>query len=269
MSTGTSLHNAIQNVAPHLVSMLGARVLFNEPLKNHVAYRVGGPADILVFPKTEEELSRICHLCETYSLPLTVIGRGTNLLIKDEGIRGITLSLDHAFKTIEILPNSPAGATWVRVGGGTGKPDLLNWAIEQGLTGLEFSSGVPGTIGGGIYMNAGTKYGCYGDVIKELRIFDFKKGAETFSSGQFHFGYREQTAVKDSLVIWATFELKPKNSALIQHEVSRIIQERAEKQPLDFPSCGSTFKNPEGYSAGRLIEKSGLKGLTVGGAQIS
>jgi len=149
------------------------------------------------------------------------------------------------------------------------KPELLEWAVQGGFTGLEFSSGVPGTIGGGIFMNAGTKYGCYGDILKELRLFDFSTGAQTFSRKEFHFGYREQTAVKNRLVLWAIFELIRGEPKAIRTEVNRIIQERADKQPLDFPSCGSTFKNPEGYSAGRLIEKAGLKGRTVGGAQIS
>lgn len=247
----------------------GENVLFHEPLKKHVAYRVGGPADILVFPKNEEDLIWIGQQAQGHSFPLTVIGRGTNLLVRDEGIRGITVSLEKAFKSIELLSEEPNGQILVRVGGGVGKPELLEWAIQRGFTGLEFSSGVPGTIGGGIFMNAGTKYGCYGDILKELRLFDFSSGAHTFSRQDFHFGYREQTAVKNQLVLWAIFELKCGDSALIRNEVNRIIQERAEKQPLDFPSCGSTFKNPEGYSAGRLIEKAGLKGRTVGGAQIS
>lgn len=247
----------------------GPEVLFDEPLKNHLAYRVGGPADLLVFPRDEADLKWISTQAKAHELPVTVIGRGTNLLVKDGGIRGITVSLEKAFKEIELLPEEESGSVKVRVGSGVGKPELLQWAIEQSLTGLEFSSGVPGTIGGGIYMNAGTKYGCYGDILKELRLFRFSGDAKTYSRDQFHFGYREQTAVKDSIVVWAVFELKPGDKKTIQNEVNRIIEERKEKQPLHFPSCGSTFKNPEGFSAGRLIEKAGLKGLRVGGAQVS
>jgi len=260
------------SITPSLHKLFSERlrenVLFNEPLKHHVAYRVGGPADILVFPQSESDLVWIGEISKSENLPLTVIGTGTNLLVKDQGIRGITLSLEKAFKEISFERKSLEG-TVVRAGGGVTKPDLLKWAISKGLTGLEFSSGVPGTIGGGIFMNAGTKYGSYGDVLKELRLFDFTEGARTFSKDEFHFGYREQTAVKDRLVVWASFLLTEGNSETIQTEVDRIIQERAEKQPLDFPSCGSTFKNPPGFSAGRLIEKAGLKGLTRGGAQIS
>lgn len=245
------------------------RVLFNEPLGKYLAYEVGGPADILVFPETEADLIWITDLAQRHSLPVTVVGRGTNLLVRDEGIRGITVSLARAFGEIEWAPGGSEAEPWVKVGGGVTKDRFLAWAIEQGLTGLEFSAGVPGTIGGGIYMNAGTKYGCYGDILKELRIFDFKQGPRTADRESLHFGYREQNAVKDSLVVWATFALRRGDAREIQKEVDRIIEERAAKQPLDFPSCGSTFKNPPGYSAGRLIEKAGLKGLAVGGAQVS
>jgi len=138
------------------------------------------------------------------------------------------------------------------------------------LAGLEFSAGVPGTLGGGIFMNAGTKYGCYADTLKELRLFDFDCGAQHFRREDLHFGYRHQTAVKGTLVTEVVFALRPGNSVALRNEVDRIIAERAEKQPLDFPSCGSTFKNPsEGLSAGRLIERAGLKGTTIGGAEIS
>lgn len=250
-----------------LTARLQDRVRFDEPLAPYLAYRVGGPADILVFPKNEEELLWISSLAKQFSLPVTIIGTGTNLLVRDRGIRGVTISLAQAFREITVLENTAEMCT-VRCGGGVSKPELLEWAIGQGLAGLEFSAGVPGTIGGGIYMNAGTKYGCYGDILKEVRLFDFGQGGRQYLKNELHFGYRE-SAVKGSLVVWATFELKPGNSTLMRQEVDRIIAERAEKQPLDFPSCGSTFKNPEGFSAGRLIEKSDLKGLTIGGAEIS
>lgn len=245
---------------------LQERVRFNEPLAPLVAYRVGGPADILVFPETEADLQNLSELSQTFQLPITVIGEGTNLLIKDQGIRGITVSLKNAFQQIEFINEEK---TEMKCGGGVLKSQFLNWSIEQSLSGLEFSSGVPGTIGGGIFMNAGTKYGCYGDILRELRLFDFKNGFQQFKTETSDFQYRHQNVVKDSLVVWASFALKKGNAKAIQTEVNRIIAERAEKQPLDYPSCGSTFKNPEGFSAGRLIEKTGLKGTKVGGAEIS
>jgi UDP-N-acetylmuramate dehydrogenase len=246
----------------------GDRVKFDEPLAPYVAYRVGGPADLLIYPQNEEELSWISKTCRTHRLPITIVGTGTNLLVRDEGIRGVTLILKEAFREIEIKKEID-DKVWVRAGGGVTKPELLEWAITRGFSGLEFSAGVPGTIGGGIFMNAGTKYGCYGDILKVVRLFDFEAGAKEFGTDRSLFGYREQKLVKNTLVLWTTFELVRGEAEKVRAEVNRIIREREEKQPLDFPSCGSTFKNPEGFSAGRLIEKAGLKGTRVGGAEIS
>jgi UDP-N-acetylmuramate dehydrogenase len=243
-------------------------VKYNEPIAPYVAYKIGGPADILVFPEVEEDLLEISRFSKEKNLPITMIGTGTNLLVRDGGIRGITVSFQKAFKKIEILKQEDE-KFYIRVGAGVEKPLLLSWAIENELTGLEFSSGVPGTIGGGIFMNAGTKYGCYGDILTKLKLYDFEKGFQTLERSQMHFGYREQNAVNNSIVVDAEFVLLKGHGPTIKQEVERIIIERKEKQPLDFPSCGSTFKNPEGHSAGRLIEKSELKGLCIGGAEIS
>lgn len=259
-----------EKVQDSFKQQFGERVKFNEKLAPYVAYRVGGPADILAFPKTEEDLLFISRVAKENSIPITIIGTGTNLLVKDRGIRGITVSLKEAFKEIAWSPNSTPEKPMVRSGGGVGKPELLEWAIGQNLGGLEFSAGVPGTIGGGIFMNAGTKYGCYGDILREIRLFDFEAGARQMKTETSQFAYRKQHLVKDTLVLWTDFELKHGDGATIRTEVDRIIAERAAKQPLDFPSCGSTFKNPpEGLSAGRLIEKSDLKGTRIGGAEIS
>ena len=246
----------------------GSRVHFEERLAPYVAFGVGGPAEILVFPKTMDELAWLSSQARSHDLSITVIGTGTNLLVVDEGIRGIVISLYDSFNDIEVIDESPT-QTLIKVGGGVEKPHLLNWAISKNLGGLEFSAGVPGTIGGGIYMNAGTQYGSYGDILSEVQLFDFHQGPINLKREEVHFGYREQTAVKDTLVIFAVFKLTPSPGHLVKAEVDRIIAERAAKQPLDHPSCGSTFKNPPGHSAGRLIEKAGLKGLRIGGAEIS
>jgi UDP-N-acetylmuramate dehydrogenase len=252
-----------------LVERLGERARFDEPLAPYLWYRVGGPADVLVFPRDEAELAWLSAMAHRHDLPITVVGSGTNLLVRDGGIRGIVVALLGAFRHVVVDRVDDSGVHWVRVGGGVDKQVLLTWAVERGLDGLVFSAGVPGTIGGGIYMNAGTKYGCYGDVLDALRLFDFHDGARTVRREDAHFGYRHQNAVQGELVLEATFRLAPGDSEAMRREVARIIDERAAKQPLDYPSCGSTFKNPEGYSAGRLIEQSGLKGLRIGGAEIS
>ncbi|MBY0372124.1 UDP-N-acetylmuramate dehydrogenase [bacterium] len=244
-------------------------VRFNEPLAPYVAYGIGGPADVLVFPRNGEDLQMLAQICREYDLPVTIIGTGTNLLVLDAGIRGVVIALKHSFNQIEEISKDAEGMT-VRCGAGVSKPELLEWAISRGYAGLEFSSGVPGTLGGGIFMNAGTKYGCYADILTRLELFDFEKGLRQLERKDLYFGYREQTAVGDSLVTSMDFRLKNGDAVALRTEVQRIIQERAEKQPLDFPSCGSTFKNPPtGMSAGRLIEHAGLKGSTSGGAEIS
>ena len=253
-----------------LTSRLGSRVLFDEPLASYLAYGVGGPADYLVFPRDEDELLWISAFAKDTGLPQTLVGTGTNLLVLDGGIRGIVLSLKRAFQEIRLHEKPHDGEILVSCGGGVQKPTLLEWAIDRGFTGLEFSAGVPGTIGGGIFMNAGTKYGSYGDILRSLRLFDFAHGVRQFQRDEVHFGYREQNAVRNSVVTTVVFALGRGEKAKISTEVKRIIAERAEKQPLDFPSCGSTFKNPpEGLSAGRLIERAGLKGTRVGRAEIS
>lgn len=265
-----STNSFSETVRTALRNRFGERARFNERLAPHVAYRIGGPADALVFPQTEEELLFLSETARAAGLPITIIGTGTNLLVRDEGIRGIVVSLKEAFRSIEFVKNGGTQSpSIVRTGGGVEKPTFLEWAIQHSLTGLEFSSGVPGTIGGGIFMNAGTKYGSYGDILRTARLFDFQNGGRTIQTDSSLFGYREQSLVKNTLVLWADFELKPGDAVAIRTEVNRIIDERAAKQPLDYPSCGSTFKNPEGHSAGRLIEKAGLKGTTIGGAQIS
>ncbi|MBI1859601.1 MAG: UDP-N-acetylmuramate dehydrogenase [Deltaproteobacteria bacterium] len=256
------------NARETICSRFGDRVLFDEPLAPYVAYRIGGPADLLVFPRGEEELVWLSDFAQREKLPVTVVGTGTNLLVHDDGIRGVTVILKEGLNSIEEIGRDDRGVS-VRVGGGVQKAVFLNWACERGYTGLEFSSGVPGTIGGGIFMNAGTKYGSYGDILGELRLFSFEKGVTTLRREELQFGYREQNAVRNAIVLSATFRLGFGESTVISAEINRIIAERAAKQPLDFPSCGSTFKNPPDLSAGRLIEKSGVKGLRIGDAEIS
>lgn len=251
-----------------LTARFSGRVRFDEPLGSYMAYRIGGPADALVFPQSEEELSWLVAAVRSRSIPLTVLGTGTNLLIHDDGIRGVALCLGPGWDAIETLIEDSQGVI-IRCGGSVAKARLLSWACENGLTGLEFSSGVPGSIGGGVFMNAGTKYGSYGDILEELRLFSFSAGPIQLKREQLYFGYREQTAVKDAVIVWVTFRLRRGVKETIRAEIDRIITERTDKQPLGHPSCGSTFKNPPGFSAGRLIERSGLKGLRVGGAEIS
>jgi UDP-N-acetylmuramate dehydrogenase len=273
-STQSSSQNAVRSlITPQHAQTLGERfknrVLFDEPLAPYLAYQIGGPADALVFPQNETDLENIRQTAKEFQLPVTIVGTGTNLLVLDEGVRGIVVTFSKGFREISAISETAGGAL-VRCGAGVTKPELLQWAIDRGLSGLEFSSGVPGTLGGGIFMNAGTKYGCYADILREFTVFDLDAGLQTYEAKEFSFGYRQQNALKPNrFVVSMVFALAAGDANQIQTEVNRIIAERAEKQPLDYPSCGSTFKNPEGHSAGRLIEKAGLKGTRIGGAEIS
>lgn len=251
-----------------LLEKFPGRVLFDEPMAKHVAWQVGGPAEILIFPDTEEELLWLADEARTRGMAITILGGGTNVLISDQGIQGITLSITRGFQGIQVIRRNEE-ATWVQAGAGVAKKELLDWSVENGLSGLEFSSGIPGTVGGGIFMNAGTKYGTYGDIIDQVRIFDFKSGPKAVDKSCISFGYRSQTALRTGVVTSVTFRLNAASSESVAGTIQRIIEERRAKQPLDFPSCGSTFRNPEGLSAGRLIEKAGLKGTRIGGAEIS
>ncbi|MBI4403508.1 MAG: UDP-N-acetylmuramate dehydrogenase [Deltaproteobacteria bacterium] len=267
MSTNSSSRNRLLREVLH--NQFSDRVQFDEPLAPYVAYRVGGPADFLVFPHTEKEIAWLCDFSRSHQLGLTVIGEGSNLLISDEGIAGLTLILQGSFQKITTIEHPNNGPVIIQCGGSVSKSKLLDWAALNGFAGLEFSAGIPGTVGGGIFMNAGTKYGTYSDVLHSVRIFNFDRGPSEYLKEECQFSYRGQSIVKNGIVIWAKFSLQHGNSEQIRGEIKRVLDERAAKQPLDFPSCGSTFKNPPGFSAGRLIEKAGLKGLQVGGAQVS
>ncbi len=263
---GRVVSSLIQSAFVH---KLGARVSFGTPLWPYVSYRVGGPADILVFPKNISDLEAVDELAMGHGLTVTLIGQGSNVLVRDEGVRGIVLMMGEFEKKIQIHRRASEGCV-VEVTASTLKQELLEWAISHGLSGLEFSTGIPGTVGGGIFMNAGTKYGSYGDILTSLSVYEFGGGGrKTFQREEISFSYREQDVIKNSAVVSATFQLKEGNVAKMRETVNSILSERAAKQPLHLPSCGSTFKNPPGYSAGRLIEASGLKGLRVGGAEIS
>lgn len=242
------------------------RVYFNKSLKNFSGFKTGGNADILIFPKKVEELEKLSRFCKNENFPITIIGSGTNVLIPDEGIRGITLI--SAFDEIEIVKKNNS-LFLIRVGSGTAKKTLLNWCIEKGASGLEFSAGIPGSIGGGIYMNAGIHSKSFANVIEEITLYDFYKGIISIPKDKASFGYRSQNFIKNAFIISSIIRLIPENPKKIKKEVNLLIEERERKHPLDYPSCGSTFKNPKNFPAALLIEKANLKGKTIGGAQVS
>lgn len=242
-----------------------AQVLEHEPMARHTTMRVGGPAEILFSPAGEGELLFAVREAKRAGAPFRIIGNGSNLLVLDGGLPGLTIRLGEAFSKISVDGNqirAQAGALLSRVAAA---------ARDASLTGLEFASGIPGSAGGGMAMNAGAYGGQLSDVFEGCRALDPETGIiSALSPAEMALGYRESAALSRGLIVTeATFRLTAGDRSAIQAKMDDLSARRREKQPLNLPSAGSTFKRPEGYFAGALIEQAGLKGLRVGGACVS
>ncbi len=253
------------SVKQQLRDALGDAVAFDVPLSRHSSLRIGGPADALATPRDRRELARLLALCAEHGVPSFVLGRGFNCLIADAGVDGVVIKLD-AFRALE---RTPEGA--VRAEAGVTHASLTRFCVERGLAGLEFGAGIPGVVGGWIAMNAGIGTREVRDVVLEIeRIVPGQQESERVPRSALHFEYRALLGLPAGAVILAAnFEVEESTSEAVRAEVDRLLALRAGSQPLNVPSCGSVFKNPEGDYAGRLIEAAGLKGERVGGAQIS
>jgi UDP-N-acetylmuramate dehydrogenase len=235
----------------------------NEPLSKYTFTKTGGNADVLAFPKTREELVEIVDTARANNVEITVIGNASNLIIKDGGIRGIVIILPN-FKQITVSDTkvtAEAGAT------------IINTTIaaqKAGLTGIEFAAGIPGSVGGAVFMNAGAYGGEIKDVFESAEVLLPDGHITTLTHEDMKFSYRHSLVQDDGgIVISATFALKRGNKETIQEEMDRLNNLRRSKQPLEYPSCGSVFKRPKGHFTGPLIIKAGLQGKMVGGAQVS
>ncbi|MEG0857094.1 MAG: UDP-N-acetylmuramate dehydrogenase [Terrisporobacter sp.] len=235
-----------------------------EPMKKHISFRVGGPADFLVKPKTEEELSKVIKFAKKGNIPYLIIGNGSNLLVKDGGIRGIVIELSDNFNNYEIegkVMKAQSGALLAILGRN---------ALKNSLTGLEFAAGIPGTLGGALAMNAGAYGGEMKNVVKSVRLMNTDGDIFELSNEDMKFEYRKSILSKeDYIVLSAVMELQEGNCDEIKKIMEDYANRRTTKQPLNFPSAGSTFKRPEGYFAAKLIDDCGLRGLTLRGAQVS
>ena len=236
----------------------------DEPMKKHISFKVGGPADFLVKPKTEEELRNVVEFAKKENVPFIVIGNGSNLLVKDGGIRGIVIELSDNFNNYEIDGNiikAQSGALLAIIGRN---------AMKNSLTGFEFAAGIPGTLGGALAMNAGAYGGEMKQVVKTVRLMDRDGNIFELSNEEMKFEYRRSLlTTKDYIVLSAVIELQPGNVEEIKEIMADYSNRRSTKQPLNFPSAGSTFKRPEGHFAAKLIDDCGLRGLTLRGAQVS
>jgi len=239
------------------------QILENEPMSRHTTFRVGGPADVLFLPESEEQLVRGLAIARDAGIPCIVIGNGSNLVVRDGGIRGLVIALGEGMAAIARTGNTItawAGASLARVAA---------YAQASGLSGLEFASGIPGTLGGGCAMNAGAYGGQLSDVLIDARVL-LDGEVKTLTVDEMQMGYRTSLPLREGgIVISTRFALTPDDPEAIAARMRELNARRRDKQPLNHPSAGSTFKRPEGYFAGALIEQSGLKGRRVGGAQVS
>ena len=240
------------------------KVLLQEPMKLHTTFRIGGPADCLVYLENEEQLCKIQKYLRLVDVPYTVIGNGSNLLVSDQGYAGIVLVVGKHMSRIEVKDcylEAEAGALMSQV---------AKAAKEHGLTGLEFAAGIPGTIGGGAVMNAGAYGGEMKDIVQNVTVLTREGEIRELEKEELGFGYRA-SVIKDRgyVVLGAELMLVPGDKEEILARMQELKNKRVEKQPLEYPSAGSAFKRPEGYFAGKLVMDAGLSGYAVGGAKVS
>lgn len=234
-----------------------------EPMKNHTTFRIGGPAKYYVTPENVDELILVTGLCKSQEMPFFVIGSGSNLLVSDAGYPGVVISTEN-------LDHCRINRERIRAGAGVKLSKMAKQAMEHALTGLEFAAGIPGTVGGALVMNAGAYGGEMKDVLVSAVLLTREGNVVKKKAEELELGYRTSRIPSEGLtVLEAEFELRPGNKDKILQLMNELAAKRREKQPLEYPSAGSTFKRPEGYFAGKLIEDAGLRGFQVGGAQVS
>lgn len=240
-------------------------ILKNERMSKHSTFKVGGCADIFISPSNIKELTHALETCKIFKIPYYIIGNGSNILVKDNGYRGVIIQVYKNFNNVVIedeLITADAGILLSR---------LSKIIADKGLEGFEFASGIPGTLGGAIYMNAGAYGGDISKVIVSADVMDTEGNIITLSKEQLELGYRTSIIQKknDYIILSAILKCKKGNKEEIKQIINDLGNRRKEKQPLEFPSAGSTFKRPEGYYAGKLIMDSGLRGYQIGNAQVS
>ena len=243
--------------------LAGIEILFNEPLKQYTYTKVGGAADYLAFPRNQYELKRIVTFANAQEIPWMVLGNSSNIIVRDGGIEGFVIMFDH-FHDVRVngyVIEAEAGAKLI---------DVTHVARYHSLTGFEFACGIPGSIGGAVYMNAGAYGGEIAHILQSCKVLTPEGEIKTLTVEELAFGYRHSKIQETGdVVISAKFALAPGNYDQIDQEMARLTHLREMKQPLEYPSCGSVFKRPVGHFAGQLISEAGLKGHRIGGVEVS
>ena len=249
----------------HLTSFMNKEdIRTNEPMSKHTSFRVGGPAKVFLTVHSEEILSKVLSSLKDRKFPYFVLGNGSNLLVADAGYEGVMVYLGEEFSHIEVQGNK------IKAGAAAFLGKVARKALEEELTGLEFAAGIPGSLGGGVVMNAGAYGGELSQVVTSVRAMNAVGNIITLEKSELLFGYRTSIFKTHPLVILeVTMELQKGNKEEISGKMNEYTKARVEKQPLEYPSAGSTFKRPEGYFAGKLIMDAGLRGFSVGDAQVS
>ena len=238
--------------------------LENEPMSRHTTFGIGGPADYFVDVANAEEISQICRLARSREVPFFIVGNGSNLLVSDDGIRGVVIHLGKSFSEVE------RDGDIIRAQAGASLGKIARIALEASLTGFEFAAGIPGSFGGAVSMNAGAYGGEMKDVLADVDLLTPEGEIITLKAEDMDLSYRHSVVFeKDYIVLEARIRLQSGTEKDIREKMDQLARARKEKQPLEYPSAGSTFKRPEGYYAGKLIQDAGLKGYTVGGAMVS
>jgi UDP-N-acetylmuramate dehydrogenase len=248
------------------------RLLPGEPLRAHTSFRVGGPADLLFFPADPADLRSGLCLAAAHGLPVLVMGRGTNLLVRDGGVRGLVVNLGdlNRIEGGEVPPQAAPGApVEVSALGGTPLSRVINFAVRPGLSGLEWAAGIPGSVGGAIAMNAGAHGHSMGERVRWVDLVDATGNEERVPAAEISFSYRSTRFSRPGFVLDAGLELFVSTEQAVLEETKRCLEEHKRRLPFGWANAGSVFKNPPGDSAGRLIEAAGLKGERVGAAEVS
>lgn len=255
----------MQTLSDVLSAALGSgQVWENEMMKKHTTFRIGGPADIFAVPRKEEEICQVVNICRERQVPLYIMGNGSNLLVADAGIRGVVMQLFKNYGEVTVEGTEMTAQSGILLS------TLAKKALACGLTGLEFASGIPGTLGGAAVMNAGAYGGEMKDVLREVRVLTREGEILTLGAGELELGYRTSIlARKNYIVLQVKLQLEQGDPEQIRQRMEELKEKRVSKQPLDLPSAGSTFKRPEGYFAGKLIMDAGLRGFSCGGAEVS
>lgn len=236
----------------------------NADMRKNTTFKIGGPADILIKPRTVEEIKNTVALLNETKTPFFVMGNGSNLLVKDKGIRGAVIKIGKNFSDIQVYGNT------ISAQAGALLPSISNRAIQNNLSGFEFAAGIPGTLGGAIVMNAGAHGGEMKDIVTNVTLMDYEGNIKVLSNKDMNFEYRKSILANEQYIVLSVeMELKPGNAEETKSIIKELRDKRTASQPLEYPSAGSTFKRPLNNFAGKLVEDAGLKGFTIGGAKVS